>query len=150
MQDVRVETEVLTLPLRFAMVASRAAAALRGVRLGKPLDEKGRHTLRVLSGLMVRAEQGGKVLRDKSMASYSAEAMSAYRLVQDTKLPGVDRCDHGAVVKKLRQIATDLRGLAENKPTKLNSEILQEFTESLTRQSLNESAGRQEEALQLG
>src|SRR5437870_607698 len=102
MQDVYVETEALTLPLRFAMVSSKVAAALKGIQQGKPLDEKARQSLRVASELLEQAAKGGTVLRDRSMSGYSAEAMSAYRLVEETKLPGAEGSDPGAVVERLK------------------------------------------------
>jgi hypothetical protein len=76
MQDIYVDPGVLTFPLRLAMVASRAASVLKGVESGRPLDEKGKNSLIVLSDLVNRAVAGGEVFKSKSMASYSSEAIN--------------------------------------------------------------------------
>jgi hypothetical protein len=149
MQDVYVETEVLTLPLRVAMVASRAAAVLKGVTQGRVLDEKGTCTIRALSEILEKAAQGGTVLLDRSMENYSAEAMSAYRLVQKTKKAKTGKEDTKNVVQWLIQNAKGLRELADKKQTNLQLENLQLFLVFLTKRSLNESAGRQD-VLQMG
>jgi hypothetical protein len=149
MQDVHVETEVLTLPLRFAMAASRTAAALKGAKQGQQLNEKEKHSLRALSGLLKCALQGGEVLRQKSMAGYSAAAMSAYRLVQEIQLPEAKVHDLTTEVNLLEQIIKDLHSIEESKPTKLPLDVLQRFSTLLTKRSLDESAGRPEEALQM-
>src|SRR6266566_4804293 len=73
------------------------------------------------------AAQGGTVRRDRSMAVYSAEAMSAYRLVQETSLPGADPQDPAALVGRLKQMADGLRALADEKPTDLRLASLQQF-----------------------
>ena len=141
MQDVYVETEALTLPLRFAMVASRVAAVLKGLHLGGALDQKGKQALYAAGDMLERAAKGGTVLRDKSMAGYSAEAMSAYRLVRETKLPEAESRDAASLVQWLKEIAEGLRNLAENRQTNLPVAVLQNFFALLTQRSLDESAG---------
>jgi hypothetical protein len=136
MQDTYVETDNLTLPLRFAMLASTTVDILECLKDGEPLDNDERHSILALSELLQSAAKGGKVLRDKSLANYSTEAMSAYRLVQKTESPTKE-------VRRLDDIIADLHGIAAGKRTKIPLNDLVRFFRFLTKRNMDESSERQ-------
>jgi hypothetical protein len=140
MQDVYTETGALTLPLRVAMVSSKVAAVLKGIQQRKPLTESSKQSLRIASEMLDQAAKGGAVLRDKSMAQYSADAMSAYRLVQETYQPEEKVGDPAVIVEKLTQVSDGLRRLADGKKADLPLPQLRDFFTFLTRHSLDENA----------
>ena len=150
MQDVHIQTETLTTPLRLAMIGSKVAAVLKGIHEGKPLSDKGKQSLRIASEMLDQAARGATVLRDRSMAEYSAEAMSAYCLVQETNLPGAETREPAVVVERLKELANGLRGLAEDRQQELPLLQLQQFFTNLTRRSLDESVGAGEEVVRIG
>jgi hypothetical protein len=153
MRDIAVQGEAFLLPLRFAMVATRAAAELRGVQEGKPLNERGVKSLLALSELLDIAAKGGTILRDKSMAGYSAEAMSAYRLIQSAKLPDpnfpveADSSDPAQRVSSLQGMAEGLRTYARGESKTLPVEDYRNFLIILAQRSLDESHRSKEEVL---
>lgn len=151
MQDTYVETEVLTQPLRFAMVATRAAAVLKGIEEGKQLNQKERQALQNAVDLVHRATKGASVIRDKNMMDYSADAMSAFHLVRKTGVPGSDK-NPKPVISFLERVASALKSLIKHpeRKTKFSKKKLQEFFTELASRSLSESTTPSEEVIQIG
>ena len=149
MNDISIQGESFMLPLEFAMVAANAAAELKGVQDGRSLDETGQNSLYALSELLETAAKGGSVLRDRSMAAYSSEAMSAYHLVQDTDLPGATSADPADQVTCLREMAGKLKTFAADQSEIIPVGKYREFLIFLARKSLDESHGSKEEVLRI-
>src|SRR3990172_7567475 len=78
MRDDVLEGQVVTLPLRFGMMAHRAEQAISKVANGLGLADEDREALHRGVEFLEKAKQGSEVLRTKRMANYTFEAMSAY------------------------------------------------------------------------
>lgn len=147
MQDVYIETETLTQPFRFAMVASRAAAVLKGIQQGRGLDQKSKQALTNAAELFERAVKGGSVLRDKDMAEFSAEAMSAYRILKNIPQEVQKPREEVTHLQFFQQVASDLHALIKNptRETTISKKTLRNLFVELTEITLNESAMSTEE-----
>lgn len=82
MTDLVHEVEIVSLPLRSAMVADRAEAALARVEAGQGLRPKDEQALRNALGFLREADTGERVLKQLELAEYSASAVSAFELAE--------------------------------------------------------------------
>lgn len=132
MHDIRIETEAVTLPLRFALAASRAAAVLGAIRQKPSVLPQALTSLKDIQQLLECAARGESVIRNESMADYSAEAFSAYRLVRAAKAGT-------ALLPRVTQLIKEL-DVTVIPPSEQLDALKQEF-ETLAKAALRESAG---------
>jgi hypothetical protein len=83
MTDIVREVEIVSLPLRFAMIADRAEVALTRLKQGGTLQPRDRKALERAREFLHQAQNGEKLLTSTTMQGYSPAAISAYELSED-------------------------------------------------------------------
>ena len=82
MQELAKRIELVPLPLRFTMLADRAAAELERARTAGRLDQSAQEALRRVLSAFEQAAAGEKLTSNKTMEGYSSQALRAFRLTK--------------------------------------------------------------------
>jgi hypothetical protein len=80
MTDIVREVEIVSLPLRFAMIADRAEVALMRLKQSSTIQDRDRKALESARKFLLQAQEGEKILTSTTMQGYSPAAISAYEL----------------------------------------------------------------------
>ena len=101
MRDVARRAELISLPLRLAMIANRAEAAVSRNREQPSLDALGVAALRNVLEFIDNARSGLEITQSTSMRNYSREAISAYRISEKALAARPRDSDQGCGTSKL-------------------------------------------------
>lgn len=142
MRDVARKVELISLPLRLAMIADRAAAALERIEGGGGLDADGESALQNVHKFIEEATHGKKIVGSTSMSGYSREAVQAYRLSERVKVLGNIAEDVGDTGEFLSNLSGRVRRIQDEKPVDLAVvNPLRDFFDKLARVSLSLDTG---------